>query len=147
MDTLGLNTSVSIHIMGQPRAGGLIRVNGLNVQLTPVPFHLFMRLVVARFESEGGWVAAGTLKGGGGLANEGFYKPESLNQAWKRMRDPFAAALRGISTTDLFKLESGQGRISTLRSRITWDASLLNSGDEKTKELARRLNGLIAPLD
>jgi hypothetical protein len=140
MARLGLLTSVTVYVTGRSVSDHVVRVNGLDARLTRTPFCLFLRLMIALYEAQDGFVPVGRMMHGGGLADEGFYRSEGVSQAWNRMRTAFRTALLGIPTTNFLEVRNGQGRISTLRSRVSWDTNaLLGSGDTRICELAERL--------
>ena len=123
----------------------IVEVDGAEVELTPVPFRLFLRLALALHTEPGGWVDRGTMKQGGGLASEGFYNPEGAEAALGRLRDPFSTALGPtLKATEFLEVRGGgRLRISTHPKYVTWDRrQLLTHPDERVLKLAQSLPDL-----
>lgn len=94
----GFKSRLPINITGkrEPRSANVVEVAGEPVTVTDQPFKLFMRLVVASFEKPDGLVARGSMKTTSGLAAEGYYHAEGMEQAIDRLRRPFRGALNGL---------------------------------------------------
>jgi hypothetical protein len=111
------------------------------VILTDAEFKLLLRLVVALFEAEDGFVARGNLSGGG-LGDEGIYAPEAVEQAVNRLRVKLRPALGGLGPKKYVEVRRGDIRLSTHRAFVTADrASLLQHPDVVIRFLASRLPG------
>jgi hypothetical protein len=77
---------------------------------------------------------------GGGLVDEGYYMPQSVEQALARLRAPFSSALDPVPATDLMEVSKGRVRISTHRRFVSWDATMLRRhSDERVVGLLERL--------
>lgn len=135
-------TRVGVYVTGRTegRRGNVINVDDSEVILTDVPFRLFLRLVVALNESEDGFVGTGSIKEGGGLAEEGLYESEGLEQAISRLRTPFRTALGSTRPTEFVERKRGMIRLSTPRPFLAFDREELNKHSDATvRELAMRL--------
>jgi len=68
----------AIHITGRivRRQANVVQVGSADVPVTERPFQLFMRLVAGLFETDDGFLPRGSMKHGGGLADEGYYTSE-----------------------------------------------------------------------
>ena len=134
---------VGVHLPGRKRKQRMIvEVDGAEVELTLVPYRLFLRLSLALHTKPGGWVDRGTMKQGGGLASESFYNPEGAEPALGRLRDPFSTALGSTlnKATEFLEVRGGRLRISTHPKYVTWDRrQLLTQPDEGVLKLAQSL--------
>ena len=115
-----------------------MRTDGAEVILPDSEFKLFLRLVVALYETADGFVERGSFRQGGGLAGEGFYLPEEQDQAVNRLRARLGPALRGIKATQFVEVKRGRSRLSTHR-RYTFvnTEGLMSHPDAIIQSLAR----------
>ena len=75
--------------------------------------------------------------GGGGLAEEGFYTPDGIEQAWSRLRAPLRPELAA-----LIERRGGRVRLSTHRRYVSWDRRrLAEHVDDRVHALVRQLPG------
>ncbi len=125
-----------IHVTGRRGARGtnVVEIDGRKLRLRDKPFRLFVRLAVALHETADGWVSAGSMKHGGGLADEGFYTSDGGEKAWKQLRDPLRPQFNS-----LIERHGGRARLSTHRHYVTWDARCLASADLDVRSLFERL--------
>jgi len=125
-----------MHVTGRRlgRGSNVLHINGHEVLITDKPFRLFLRLVVALHERPDGWVSTGSVRHGGGLADEGYYTSDGLEQAWSRLRGPLRAEFNS-----LIERSCGRVRLSTHRRFVTWDAERLADHDADVRLLAERL--------
>jgi hypothetical protein len=140
--THGFKSRLPIVITGRTerRAGNVVEVGGAAVVLTDVPFRLFLRLVVALYETENGFLPRGSMMGGGGLVAEGFYTEEGLDQAVHRLRVRFGPALPDLKPTQFIEIRGGQLRLSTHPRYIACERDrLLRHADQMVRDLAERI--------
>ena len=78
----------ALHISGitEGRSSNVLSFAGMEVVLTDRPFALFLRLVVALFETEDGFEPRGKMRTGGGLASEGYYAEEDMDRILSEIR-------------------------------------------------------------
>ncbi len=138
----GALVRVNIHITGRVERGSqnVVEVDGRLIRLTLAPFRLFLRLVLGLYETGDGYVDRGSMRARGGLVDEGYYQPQSLEQALARLRAPFSTALDPVPVTDLIEVSRGRVRISTHRRFVSWDARMLSRhSDHRVVQLLERL--------
>lgn len=131
-----------IQVTGQTegRKGNVVRVDGAEVILPDAEFRLLVRLIVALYETEDGFVPRGSLSSGGGLADEGIYFAEGLDQAVGRLRWRLAPAFRGLKGTEVIEVSRKQIRLSTHRRFVIVDRGrLLQHPDGVIRPLVNRL--------
>jgi 7-cyano-7-deazaguanine synthase in queuosine biosynthesis len=131
-----------IQVTGQTegRKSNVVRVDGAQVILPDAEFRLFVRLIVALYEAEDGFVARGSLRSGGGLAEEGIYFAEELDQAVGRLRWRLGPALQGLKGTQFVEVSRKRVRLSTHRCFvIVARERLLQHPDGVIRLLATRL--------
>ncbi len=127
-----------IVIFGQTAKGGLnvIEIDGDERRLGRATFPLFMRLVTGLFETENGFVPVGRFRGGGGLADEGYYKSESAYQALNQLRMALGDEFR-----ELVEVGDQMVRLSTHRAYVRVDCDVLaQHRDDRIRELAKRIS-------
>ena len=121
------------------RKSNILRIGNASVSLPDALFLLFLRLVVALYEEDDGYVNRGNL-GGGGLVEEGIYTADSLYQAVNRLRFRLGPALQGLDAKQFVESGRGQIRLSTHRKYVVVDRqSLLLHPDARIRSLAERL--------
>jgi hypothetical protein len=131
-----------VRVTGLPegRKSNVVTIGGREVILPDAQFKLFLRLVVALYETNDGFVDRGQMKRGGGLADEGIYFPEHLDQAADRLRARLGPALEGLKAKKYIEVQSKKIRLSTHRACVSADRELLMSHtDKKIRSLAARL--------
>jgi hypothetical protein len=89
------------------RGTNVVEVNGTERRLSPKTFPLFMRLATALYETENGYIAMGSMRGGGGLAGEGYYPSDEVYQANDRLRNALG------KFRSLVEVSGGMIRLST----------------------------------
>lgn len=97
------------------RGANVVEINGTERRLSPRTFPLLVRLVAALVETDNGYVPMGSMRGGGGLASEGYYPSDEVHQANSRLRDALGPY------RDLVEVSGGQIRLSTHPKYITTD--------------------------
>lgn len=130
-----------VQVTGVPenRRSNEVRVGGAPVILPDAEFLLFLRLVVALYETENGFVPRGNRKGGG-LVDEGIYPPDSVDQTVNRLRSRLGPALQGMDAKQYVEVQRKQIRLSTHRRSVIVDrACLLQHQDARIRWLAERL--------
>ena len=138
----GFKSRTPIHITGrmERRKGNIIEIGGHDVILTDAPFRMLLRLVVALYESEGGFLSRDGIRYGTGVDGEMLLAPEGLDQALGRLRRALEPAFHGLKGTQLIEVRDGRVRLSTHHRYITWDGkTLLQHEDKLVRALAKRL--------
>ena len=128
-----------IEITGQiaARKSNEVRLGGTQVTLPDADFLLFLRLVVALFEAENGFLVRGSVSG---PSEEAVYAPEFIDQALYRLRSKLRSVLQGLDPKHFIETQNSQIRLSTHRRYIQVDRSrLLNHPNARIQELAARL--------
>lgn len=141
--TCGFNSRLPTHITGRRKKQkqNIVEIAGQETPISDVPFRFFLRLVVALFETPDGYVYRGGMNSRRGLAAEGYYKPEGLEQATARLRDSFQGALKQLDPIDFIEVRAGMMRLSTHLRYVSWDSgSLSQHHDAKIKKLTMRLD-------
>ncbi len=137
----GFKGAFPIHITGKlvNRRSNVIHVGGHEIILPDAQLKLFLRLVVALFETQDGFVPGGNLHGGG-LSDEGIYTPDAVEQAVDRLRARLRPALKGLVPTKYIEVQRGKIRLSTHKRFVTADREyLMQHPDEVIRSLAMRL--------
>lgn len=112
---------------------------GTPVTVPDAEFLLFLRLAVALFETEDGFVPRGN-RNGGGLVDEGIYPPDSIDQIVHRLRSLLGPTLKGLDAKDYVEVQRRRIRLSTHRRYVVLDrASLLQHPYAEIRSLAARL--------
>jgi hypothetical protein len=123
------------------RASNQVNIGGASISVPDAEFLLFLRLVVALYESDDGYVDRGNQRGGG-LVDEGIYPPDSVEPATGRLRSRFEAALAGVKSKDFIQVQRKRVRLSTHRSYVQINRTrLLSHPDARIRKLAARLPG------
>jgi hypothetical protein len=133
--------SLAIHITGklEGRKSNVINIGRVEIILPDAEFKLFLRLVVALFETENGFVPRGNLRGGG-LSDEGIYAPDAVEHAVNRLRFRLRPALQGLDPKKYVEVRRGDIRLSTHRKFVIVDrVCLMQHPDEVVRALAERL--------
>ncbi len=133
--------SLPIHITGklEGRRSNVITIGAIEIILPDAEFRLLVRLVVALYETENGFVPRGNLSGGG-LGDEGIYAPEAVEQAVNRLRFRLRPALQGLDPKKYIEVQRGQIRLSTHRKfAIVHRACLMQHPDKAIRCLVGRL--------
>ena len=89
-----------------------IKIAGNPVILPDAEFILFLRLVVALYEVEDGFISRGN-RHGGGLVEEKIYSADSLDQVVHHLRSRLGPALQGLSALKFIEVQRGKIRLST----------------------------------
>ena len=76
-------------------------------KLPNAEFLFFLRLIVALYETENGFVPRG-IRLGGGLVDEGIYPADSLDQALNRLRYWVGPALHGLDPLKFIEVQRGK---------------------------------------
>lgn len=135
-------SQLPVHITGQTegRKSNVITIGGHEVILPDAEFKLFLRLAVALYQSVDGFVDRGQMKQGGGLANEGIYFAEMLDQAASRLRCRLGPALEGLKATKYIEVQRKRIRLSTHRACVSVDQeALLKHPNDQIRSLAAHL--------
>jgi len=138
----GFKSRLPILITGrvERRKSNLLEVAGHDVILTDSAFRLFLRLVVALFETDDGFLPRTDLRYGTGLDSEHVLAPEGLEQALSRLRAPFGPALGDLKPTQFIEAREERVRLSTHRRYVAWDLdALMMRADEAILGLSHRL--------
>lgn len=126
-----------IVVDGRAAKGGanVVEVAGSECRFGPATFRLFMRLLAASFETANGYLPVGQLRGGGGLAAEGYYSSEGAYQAHNRLRDAL-----GTNYRELLEVGGGMIRLSTHRGFVRVESDkLARHRDPRVQDLAARI--------
>ena len=135
-------SQLPIHVTGQTegRKSNVVMIGGHEVILPDADFKLFLRLVLALYQSADGFVDRGQMKQGGGLANEGIYFAEMLDQAVGRLRWRLGPALEGLKAINYIEVQRKKIRLSTHRACVSVDReALLKHPDNQIRSLAAQL--------
>lgn len=130
-----------VQVTGQTEArkSNVIRIGGAEVLLPDSQFRLFLRLIVALFENDHGYVTRESLRYGEGADWDGELAPDGLDQAISRIRTRIRPALN-IVATSFIQSHHKRVRISTHRSYVFVDREkLLSHDDPIIRLLAERL--------
>lgn len=134
---------LTIEITGEieKRSTNILRVDGAKVTLGDTPFALFLRLVVELIKGGDGCIYKGDSEHGGGLIDEGFIKPASVDQDIRRLREPFIPALKGLPPTKFIEVFKHKHiRLSTHPRYILYDKKrLLLHEHRDVRRLAKEL--------
>ena len=123
----------------EARKSNVIRVGDAEVLLPDSQFKLFLRLVVALFESDDGYITRHSLKYGEGADWEGELAPDGIDRAVSRIRARIRPALK-VDATDFIQSHRKRVRISTHKRFVFADREkLLKHDDPVIRELAGRL--------
>lgn len=136
------NGRLAVRLTGETtrRKSNVILLDDLPVIVPDADFKLLLRLVVGLHESDDGYVQLGTLKYGGGLAEEGILRAEGMYQAVSRLRARLDPALVGLDAKQFVEITRGRIRLSTHRAYISFDRErLLKHPDESVRLLAEHL--------
>ncbi len=131
-----------VRVTGQTegRKSNVVTIGGHEVILPDAQFKLFLRLVVALYETNDGFVDRGQLKQGGGLVDEEVYFPEELDQAAGRLRWRVGPALEGLKAKKYIEVQRKKIRLSTHRACVSVDReALLKHSNDQIRLLAARL--------
>lgn len=131
----GFQSHVPIFLTGRLTPGGMniVAINGEARRVGSKHFPLLMRLLCALFETDNGYVPRGTLRGGGGLADEEYYTSDAMDQVNRRLRER-------LGSRELVEVSGGQIRISTHRRFVTFDHERLRlHPDERVRTLSERI--------
>lgn len=126
-----------IVIHGATGKGGtnIIEIDGQERPLGRAMFPLFMRLVTGLFETENGYLPVGRLRGGGGLAREGYYSSDGAYQAIDRLRSALGAGCQ-----ELVEVAGGAIRLSTHPGYVRVECDVLaQHRDARVQQLAARI--------
>ena len=139
----GFKSRLLLEIPGRMtnKKSNVVLVQGEVSELDDADFVPFLRLVLALFESDDGFVARDSLKYGFGIDGEGALMPQGVDQALARMRKPFRGRIGNLSRLEFIEAQRGRIRLSTHRHYIQVDeAVLLKHLDERVQSLARRIS-------
>jgi 7-cyano-7-deazaguanine synthase in queuosine biosynthesis len=131
-----------VRVTGQTegRKSNVVTIGGREVILPDAQFKLFLRLVVALYETKDGFVDRGQMKQGGGLAEEEIYFPEELDQAVGRLRWRLGPALVDLKPTKYIEVQRKKIRLSTHSACVSVDReALLKHPADQIRSLAARL--------
>lgn len=138
----GFKSSLGIQVTGQTagRKSNVVLIDGRTVRVPDSLFRLFLRLVVAVFERDDGFISRTETKQGADATGEGALAHDGLDQAVSHLRDRFRPALGGLEGTDFIEFNRGQLRLSTHRAYIAVKReALLSHPDDVVRDLAGRL--------
>lgn len=124
----------------EPRKSNVLRMGDAEVILTDRQLRLFLRLIVALFETDGGYLTRESLKHGEGADWDGELAPEGLDQAISRIRARIRPALKEIDPKDFIQCHRSRVRISTHKRYVLVNRDkLLDHDDTIIRLLAERL--------
>lgn len=130
----------------EPRRSNVLTIGGREVRLTDGQLRLFLRLVVALFETDDGYVTRESLRHGEGADWDGELAPDGLDQAISRIRTRIRPALEDIEPTDFVQVYRERVRISThQRYVLAGRDRLLKHDDTIVRMLAKRLPAKARP--
>ena len=148
-DSHGLNGRYVVGLSGrtESRKGNQVLIDCFRVILPDADFRRFLRLVVALFESEDGFVDMNPQGRYAECSVEEALFPEGIDQAVNRLRVRLDPALTGMRAADYVQVQRRRVRLSTHRKYIRYDRSrLLAHPDEVIRKLASRLPVEITPI-
>lgn len=125
------------------RKGNVVEVGGLEALLNDARLKLFLRLVLALYESPEGFLSKREFRFGTSIDGELVVAPSGLDQAISRLREPFFEVphlLGGLSASQFIEVSRGRVRLSTHRRFVKWNREqLLDHPDEAIREITKRL--------
>jgi hypothetical protein len=138
----GFNSRIPIYLTGrvERRVSNVVQVGDAQVLVEGSLFRGFMRLVVALFETEEGFISRSSLRTGRGLQAQDLYFPAGLDQAVSRLRDRFRPTLGHLDAREFLEFQHFRLRLSTHRSFVRYDkAALVAHPHEGVRAMATRL--------
>ena len=121
------------------RRSNEVRLSGTSVILPDAEFLLFLRLIVALYQAEDGYIPRGNRLGGC-LVDEGIYPADSVDQVVSRLRSRFGPSLKGLEEKMFVEVRRREIRLSTHRRYVLVNRSRLSHHpDERIRDLAARL--------
>jgi hypothetical protein len=118
------------------------------VDLPRADFVLFMRLVLALFETEDGYLDWQSIRYGRQGENELTYAPEGLEQALSRLRKLVRGALGEMDAGAFIQRSENRVRISSHKRLVVYDrGALLAHKEKRVRMLAERLPSLASSLN
>jgi hypothetical protein len=137
----GFKGAFPVQITGRQelRTSNVVKIGATEILVPGAEFRLLLRLVVALFQNDDGFVPKGNLQGGG-LGEEGIYPPHELEQAVSRLRSRLRPGLQDLDAKRYVEVRRGRIRLSTHRKFVIVDRlQLLAHDDELVRRLARQL--------
>ena len=131
-----------IEINGTPAGGkgNVVLVNGVEAVLDDASFVPFLRLVLALYESEDGYLSREELRYGSGLDGELALMPQGFDQALHRIRRSFRGRIGRNDPKEFIQVERGKVRLSTYHRFVVVDCeTLLRHEDPRVRGLAQRI--------
>jgi len=133
----GFRSRFPIFISGDTvnRAGNIVWMNCLGLQLGDVPFALFMRLAAELYKNMGGMIPKSRL------INAGYIRADGEYQSVSRLREIFRPALNGLDPQDFIETcQPRYLRLSTHPAFISYDRpKLLSHRNVRIRRLAKQL--------
>lgn len=137
----GFNGAFALNLSGRIvlRKSNVVSAGGAEMILPDAEFKVVLRLVVALFETEDGFVARGN-RDGGGLVDEGIYPADSIDQVVGRLRSKLRPGLGGLDPRKYIEVSRGCIRLSTHRRYVSANrAVLVRHPDPAIATLATRI--------
>ena len=131
-----------IEINGTPAGekGNVVLVNGVEAVLDDASFVPFLRLVLALYESEDGYLSRKELRYGSDLDGELALMPQGFDQALHRIRRSFQGRIGRNDPKEFIQVERGKVRLSTYHRFVVVDCeTLLRHEDPRVRGLAQRI--------
>jgi hypothetical protein len=125
-----------IVITGARAKGGanIVEINGEKRPLGSATFPLFVRLLAGLFETTHGFLPKGRMLGGGGLADEGYYTSDGMDQAIGRLRNALGPFRSLVEVTGrMIRISAHPGYV-----RLGIEA-LASHPDDRVQDLTRRI--------
>lgn len=124
----------------EARKGNVVKIAEAEVVLPDALFRLFLRLIVALYETSDGFLCRNDLRYGEGSDSEFTLAPEGLDQAVSRLRTCVRPALKGLKPTQFIEFKRKRLRLSTHRAYVIANKQrLVNHPNEVIRSLAARL--------
>src|SRR5919106_1892517 len=112
------------------RTSNVVKIGATEILVPGAEFKLLLRLVVALFQTDDGFVPKGNLQGGG-LGEEGIYPPHELEQAVSRLRSRLRPGLQDLDAKRYVEVRRGRIRLSTHRKFVIVDRLQLLAHDDE----------------
>jgi len=122
------------------KKSNVVTVGGQDVLLDDASFIPFLRLVVALFETEDGFLSREALRYGQGVDGEVELIPAGFDQAIGRMRGPFRRRVGALTHLEFIEVSRGRVRLSVPRACLSVEEEQLQEHpDQRVRTMARRI--------
>ena len=131
-----------INLTGESRRpkSNVVDLAGTPVEFADAEFILLLRLVLALWETQDGFVLKGGGRRPGGIADEPEVVPGNIDQAIGRLREKIQLGSGRVDPKDIVEVNNKRVRLSTISRYVQVNReALLNHDREVVRELASRL--------